>query len=329
VTIEDVDLDLADSDPRLSRPDSNTGLLQRALLARFRIHQADGTIPTNPRFLFYELEQRGVVSKINPLKPDGQKRVKEDRQYLSEALTILRDRRIIPWPWVIDERREYTSWRTAPTVADYVVGSLDRAALDPWAGQPAPLILCESGDIGGVLNGIASDYTVPITATSGQAKAHLINEVAPNLKPGQRVLYLGDADLSGGQIEDHTATVLVEYAPEWARSAGGVLVPIRPGSEVLVPRLWERLALTNEQVANSPELQRLIIRKEDHRYKPARVHEAVELETLGQRQIMDMVIARLDALIPQSLSELQVLEDTQRAEVRELLRRAGLIQDDE
>ncbi len=89
------------------------------------------------------------------------------------------------------------------------------------------------------------------------------------------------------------------------------------------------MALTNAQVAADRELQRLIIRKTDRRYKVPRVHEAVELETLGQRQIMDMVTARLDALIPQPLAEVQVLEDTQRAEVRELLRGAGLMENEE
>ena len=47
----------------LSAPESRAGRLQRACLALLRQHEREGTIPTNGRFLFYELEQQGVVAK--------------------------------------------------------------------------------------------------------------------------------------------------------------------------------------------------------------------------------------------------------------------------
>jgi hypothetical protein len=46
---------------RLSAEGSKAGRLQRACLELLREHQRDGTLPTNGRFLFYELEQAGVV----------------------------------------------------------------------------------------------------------------------------------------------------------------------------------------------------------------------------------------------------------------------------
>src|SRR5262249_50077382 len=55
---------------RLSGADSKDGRLQRACLELLREHYRKGDIPTNGRFLFYELEQRGVIPKkydgINP-----------------------------------------------------------------------------------------------------------------------------------------------------------------------------------------------------------------------------------------------------------------------
>ena len=39
------------------------------------------------------------------------------------------------------------------------------------------------------------------------------NEVTPSLSPGTRVLYLGDYDLAGGDIEDNTRRVLERYHP--------------------------------------------------------------------------------------------------------------------
>ena len=37
--------------------------MQHACLALLREHEREDTIPTNGRFLFYELEQRGIVPK--------------------------------------------------------------------------------------------------------------------------------------------------------------------------------------------------------------------------------------------------------------------------
>src|SRR5215470_6920044 len=51
------------ADAALSAPDSKAGKLQRACLALLQEHEREGMIPTNGRFLFYELEQRGVVPK--------------------------------------------------------------------------------------------------------------------------------------------------------------------------------------------------------------------------------------------------------------------------
>ena len=54
----------------LSAPDSKSGRLQRECLKLLREHERNGDIPTNGRFPFYELEQRGVIPKkydgVNP-----------------------------------------------------------------------------------------------------------------------------------------------------------------------------------------------------------------------------------------------------------------------
>ena len=294
-----------DKDGGLSPANTNTGRLQRALLERIKIHQDEDTIPTNGRFLFYELEQRGVVTKD---APPGQKRT--PRQNLTDALTRLREIGLVPWWWIIDERRDYTANAAAPSVAEYVADSVQYASLDRWAGKPPPLILCESEGVYGVLLRTAALYACPITFTSGQCRAHLINRVAPNLQEDQRVISLVDADLSGGIIEDHSQRVLIEHAPVWAMSLR------RTGTS-----LWERLALTQAQVDADPRLQRLVIRKTDKRFRPPRPYEAVELETIGQRELVDMVRARLDELMPEPLDDVLVRQERQRAEVAEQLRR--------
>ena len=54
----------SDAEARLSKPDTDRGRLQRAILKILREHeqQPDG-LPTSCRFIFYELVQRGVINK--------------------------------------------------------------------------------------------------------------------------------------------------------------------------------------------------------------------------------------------------------------------------
>ncbi len=53
------------SEERLSATYSKRGALQREVINLLREHERDGAIPTSNRFLFYELEQRGIIPKKN------------------------------------------------------------------------------------------------------------------------------------------------------------------------------------------------------------------------------------------------------------------------
>jgi len=139
-----------------------------------------------------------------------------------------------------------------------------------------------------------------VNRRGGQCGGFLRTEIAPQLRPGDRVIYLGDLDLAGGQIEDNTRRVL-------ERLIGG---PLR----------WERLALTEEQVRqyNLPT-----IIKRDRRYKDGRPHEAVETEALRQTVLIDILRARLDALLPEPLARVFERERRQRKRLAALLRAKG------
>ena len=63
---------------------------------------------------------------------------------------------------------------------------MNYASLDRWGGKPAPLILCESRSLAGVLHNLAATYACPIASTNGQTRGFLINEVAPSLLPRSR-----------------------------------------------------------------------------------------------------------------------------------------------
>ena len=142
------------------------------------------------------------------------------------------------------------------------------------------MILTESRSLAGVLRHIVVDYRARVASTNGQCGGFLRTNIAPQLKAGDRVIYLRDLDLSGGQIEGNTQD---------EREISGALA-------------WERLALTKTQVR---EYDLPVIVKHDRRYKDGRPHEAVETEAISQRVLIDILQARLDALLPEPLTHVQ------------------------
>jgi hypothetical protein len=182
--------------------------LRQALRDVLAQYQADRTLPTSARFLYYELVAAGVVSK----HATGARRAD---QGVIDALKSLRDRGEIPWDWIVDEAR---------------------------------------------------------------------------------VLYLGDFDLAGADIEANTRRVL-------ERNRNRDLD-------------WERLALTREQVA----LYSLpVITKSDGRFANGGTHDAVETEALSQLLIVQIVRDRLNELLPAPLADFAAAEATERERVRALL----------
>ena len=78
---------LTNNEAGLSKPDLESGRLQRAILKILREHeqQPDG-LPTSGRFIFYELVQRGIIdkkAKTGGRRPD---------QNVADALFPLRTR---------------------------------------------------------------------------------------------------------------------------------------------------------------------------------------------------------------------------------------------
>jgi hypothetical protein len=288
----------------LSPAHTAKGRLQRALLQRLDVHEREGTLPTSARFLFYELVQAGIVPKV----ATGARRADQNT---IDALTHLRDVGLVRWDWIIDETRELAAFRTAHSVAEYVADSVNNASLDRWDGRPAPLILCESRSLAGALDDVAATYACPIASTNGQAKGFLVSKVAPTLTVNQRVLYLGDFDWCGGQIEAHTRGVLMEH-----RLFGETVISRSPTlAEQTFP--WERIALTAQQVE---ENDLPVISKPDRRYKPVRYFDAVETEAFGQANIVEAVRARLDELLPEPIDNVLEREQQQRADVAARLR---------
>ena len=279
--------------------DTMIGRLRRACHGKLLWHDAQGAIPTNGRFVFYELEQDGAVPKNYP--PPKKRRPAQD---ISDALIDLRRAGHVPWDWIVDETRELVSWRSAETVAEYMRDTIDRARINAWNGEPAPLIICEARSTKGVLERIAGDYLAPITATNGQCGGFLRTDVAPHLiSNGRPVLYIGDHEVGGpaDSIEANTQRVLEDYCER--------------------PIEWTRIALTQMQVDADSRLLKLVIDKTDRRFKPPRHYLAVECEAVGQVALEQMLRSALDARLPEPLESVLEREKQQRRAFAELLDR--------
>jgi hypothetical protein len=107
------------------------------------------------------------------------------------------------------------AWRHAPSVHQYAIDAVEDARIECWAGQLAPLIMCEARSTKGVLERIAMEYLAPISATNGQCGGFLVTDVVPMLRDHDRpVLYIGDHEIGGSadQIEDNTRRYLEQHA---------------------------------------------------------------------------------------------------------------------
>jgi hypothetical protein len=292
----------------LSPSDTKAGKLQRACLDLLKQHEREGTIPTNVTFLFYELEQQGVVPKAYR-DASGNKRPRTPRQDISDATMRLRECGLVPWWWLVDETRDVRTWRYAASAYDYMLETVPLTRIDCWDGQLPPFIVCEARATRGVLEHIVGDYLCPITATGGQCGGHLVTEIVPRLTNNERkVLYIGDCEERGpgDQIEANTRRYIEAHA-----------------GRMFTPDTWIKVALTPEQVARSPRLRRLAINKLDHRYKPARPYKATECEAVGQAVLARMLRKVLDALLPEPLADVQLREERQRRKLRAALAKLG------
>ena len=110
----------------LSPPESKIGALRAILLALLEEHERDDALPTSARFLYYELVQRGQLSK----ERTGARR---PNQNLHDAPTDIREDGRVPWYWIVDETCSLDDYTGYPTVKQGVLAKLPYIKLDSVA----------------------------------------------------------------------------------------------------------------------------------------------------------------------------------------------------
>ena len=180
-------------------------------------------------------------------------------------------------------------------MAAYLLDRLEEATINPWHPEPPPLLITEAKGMASILARPVSAYACPIAGLKGQAgKGWLITKVAPDLLAGnkRRVLYLGDLDRSGEDIERNAQSVL-------ERAAGRSID-------------WERIGLTHGQAEGIQPIWKIDGRDRAGRW-------AWEVESLGQAAVVRLVQDALDARLPEPLESVLEREAAQREAARELL----------
>lgn len=238
---------------------------------------------TSGRFVFYRLVTREVLPKHydkSNQPPSGD---------VSRILAHLRHAQVFPLHSISDKGRTILDYRGWPSVAAGIEASIEGIELDPWDGRP-PWIISESNSLAGVIEDIAITYRVPLVPLRGQASIGLLAEVARRMRADTRVLYLGDRDRGGRDIENSALARIAAYGVS--------------GLKVV------RLAVTGKQIR---KLNLTEIPRYDKRDKTW--FNTVEAEAIPQRVLKGLLIAALDDLLPVSLASIRNRETVEREAV--------------
>jgi hypothetical protein len=156
----------------------------------------EGEAPLTVRGVGYRLFNRKLIPDMG----------KNSTARVSSVLTTARERKMIPWSWIVDETREidYTpSWDDA---AAFVESVAVQYCKDRWASQPERVfVVSEKGTVGGILRSVIAGFGVPFAVYHGFGSASAVNLLARISVSDRRpltLLYVGDHDPSGRFMSD-------------------------------------------------------------------------------------------------------------------------------
>lgn len=221
------------------------------LLARYRQHEREGTLPRGGRGIFYDLRPNGMGNGVTYRKPDSAHPVsgfgpmEAHPGAVQEVLVMARRAGIIPEAWVADTRApsphvtgyDDSAEDVAASIGWWVRNTAQGFSLDPQMFQPHYIELrCEAEDLAPRIARMAEPFGVPVYSGGGfdglKGKRAVADRAGFRRRP-TIILHIGDRDPHGEMIY----TAVAEDTAAWA-SADGI------GDDMLT---FERLALTLDQ----------------------------------------------------------------------------------
>jgi hypothetical protein len=222
------------------------------LIARYRQHEQEGTLPRGGRGIFYDLRPNGMGNGVTYRKPDsahplsGFGPMEAHPAAVQEVLVMARRAGIIKEAWVADTRApapitpgpyDDAADDVAATIAYWAENAVTGFDMDPQRGQPQYVeLLCEAEDLAPRLARVATPYGVPVYSGGGfdglKGKRVTADRAALRNVP-TIILHIGDRDPHGEMI----FAAVSEDVAAWAADAG-------IGPDWLE---FRRLAVTEEQ----------------------------------------------------------------------------------
>jgi hypothetical protein len=173
--------------------------------------------PASVRAVCYQLFVQGLLESM----------AKNCTNRISRHLVYARERRIVPWTWIVDETREaerVNAWKDPAAFVRTVKRAYRR---DHWAYQPVLVeVISEKSTVKGTLAPVLDEYGVTFRSWHGYVSATKAHELAGEIRASSKpmiLLYLGDWDPSGLDMGDRYAPErIVEYSSgdfTWRRIA--------------------------------------------------------------------------------------------------------------
>ena len=232
-------------------------------------------------------------------------------QHMIQVLTRLRDDEIVPLDWLVDHGRRKVHRASWPDLASFREAVIDSWRLDFWEHLYGHVcVLVEKDTVFGVIAETCDQLRVPIWVSRGYCSLSFCHEIATDwarLDRPVHVLYIGDHDPSGVNIEESYQERLTKYAGN-------------------LPD-WERLAITRADL-DRDDIVRIPVNEKDRRtpkYKERfGISDGTEVEALEPHELRDRVREAVEQHIDRDVwQELEEREDYERKVIRKRTWRLG------
>ena len=248
-----------------------------------------GPDPVTVRYLFYRLVGLGLVDKTEAEYKGTIGRLTSDMRRAGE----------LPWDWIIDASRWVTKSRTYTSLEDAVATFAASYRRQLWANQGYRIeVWAEKETIASVLVRITEKWDVPLVVFHGYASLTMLHNLAVEIAEcgkACKVLYFGDHDPSGVDMERWCQKTVREFAPD-------------------ADIEFHRLAVTEAQI-RAFNLPTRPTKKTDSRSKNFR-GESVELDTIEMSVLTSILDDAIEAYVdPATLKRTLVVEEDERRQL--------------
>ena len=242
--------------------------------------------PCTVRQVFYAAVSAGVIEKTEQAY----------RGIVSRYLGAAREGGELPWSAITDHTRTVYKKAAWDSLRDVVSAVRDQYRRAMWPSQPVRVeVWTEARTLMGALKPVIDEWGVPLFPCGGYPSKTFLHDAAEDIELADKptlLLYLGDHDPSGRDIERHVLETLQRYAPD---------------ADITL----RRIAVTPEQVAHL-----------DLPYRPPKADDpraagfeggCVEVEALRPDVLRGLVAEAIEVEVdPHQLAVVRAAEESER-----------------